>query len=66
MCAFFVCIGKQEDYVMNNKERNYRIAYEALMILAAIALLSFICRLWPIIILALVGTIAAALPLLLL
>jgi len=40
---------------MNNKERNYRIAYEALMILAAIALLSFICRLWPIIILALVG-----------
>lgn len=46
---------------MNNKERNYRIAYEALMILAAIALLSFICRLWPIIILALVGTIIAAL-----
>ena len=49
---------------MNNKERNYRIAYEALMILAAIALLSFICRLWPIIILALVGTIIAALRLL--
>lgn len=49
---------------MNNKERNYRIAYEALMILAAIALLSFICRLWPVIILALVGTIIAALRLL--
>lgn len=49
---------------MNNKERNCRIAYEALMILAAIALLSFICRLWPIIILALVGTIIAALRLL--
>ena len=49
---------------MNNKERNCRIAYEALMILATIALLSFICRLWPIIILALVGTIVAALRLL--
>ena len=49
---------------MNNKERNYRIAYEAWMILAAIALLSFICRLWPVIILALVGTIIAAIRLL--
>lgn len=49
---------------MNNKERAYHMAHEALIILAVIALLSFICRLWPIIILALIGLIAAALRLL--
>lgn len=49
---------------MNNKEKNYRIAHEALIVLAAITLLSFMCRLWPIILLALVGTIIAAIRLL--
>lgn len=49
---------------MNNKEKNYRIAQEALIVLAAITLLSFLCRLWPIILLALVGTIIAAIRLL--
>ena len=49
---------------MNNKERAYHLAHEALIILAVITLLSFICRLWPVIILALIGLIAAALRLL--
>ena len=49
---------------MNNKEQNYRIAHEALIILAIITLLSFMCRLWPIILLALVGTVIAAIRLL--
>lgn len=49
---------------MNNKEKNYRIAHEALIALAAITLLSFVCRLWPIILLALVGMIIAAIRLL--
>ncbi len=49
---------------MNNKERSYRIAYEALILLCVITLLSFICRLWPIILLALMGLIFAAIRLL--
>ncbi len=49
---------------MNNHERKYRIAQEVLIILGVITLLSFICRLWPIIILALVGVIVAAIRLL--
>jgi len=49
---------------MNRKEQVYRLAHEALILLAAIALLSFVCRLWPIIILAMAGLIAAAIRLL--
>lgn len=32
---------------MNNKDRKRQIAYEALMILGLLALLTFICRLMP-------------------
>lgn len=33
---------------MNNKDWKRHIAYEALVILGLLALLTFICRLWPI------------------
>lgn len=40
---------------MNNKDRKRQIAYEALMILGLLALLTFICRLWPILLLIILG-----------
>ncbi len=49
---------------MNDKERRYRVAQEAMVILGVITLLSFICRLWPIIILGLMGLIFGAVRLL--
>lgn len=49
---------------MNNKDRKRHIAYEALVILGLLALLNFICRLWPILLLIILGIFIAALRLL--
>ena len=49
---------------MYNKEFKRRIAYEVLIILATLALLLFICRLWPILLLVILGIFIAALRLL--
>ena len=45
----------RKDISMNNKDRKRQIAYEVLMILGSLALLTFICRLWPIRLLFLSG-----------
>ena len=45
---------------MNNKDRKRQIAYEVLMILVSLALLTFICRLWPILLLIILGIFVAA------
>ncbi len=49
---------------MTNKERKRRMAYEALVILGMLALLTFICRLWPILLLIILGIFVAAIRLL--
>lgn len=49
---------------MNKKERNRNIAYEVMVILVLLALLTFICRLWPILLLMILGIFAAAIRLL--
>lgn len=49
---------------MNNKDRKRQIAYEVLMILGSLALLTFICRLWPILLLIILGIFVAAIRLL--
>ena len=54
----------RKDISMNNKDRKRQIAYEALMILVSLALLTFICRLWPILLLIILGIFVAAIRLL--
>lgn len=49
---------------MNKKEFKRHLAYEALVILGVLALLLFICRLWPILLLVILGIFIAALRLL--
>lgn len=49
---------------MKNKEWKKHIAFEALLILTMILVLTFICRIWPILLLALIGIIIAAIRLL--
>ena len=49
---------------MTKKEWQRRMAYEALVILGVLALLLFVCRLWPILLLAMLGIIIATLRLL--
>ena len=49
---------------MNQKEHNRRLAYDALILLAVLALLTFISRLWPILLLILLGIFAAMIRLL--
>ncbi len=49
---------------MNDKDRKRHIAYEALVILNLLAALNFICRLWPILLLIILGIFVAALRLL--
>ena len=49
---------------MNQKEFKRRIAYEVLILLGMLALLSFICRLWPILLLIILGIFIAAIRLL--
>lgn len=49
---------------MRNKDWKTNIAHEALIILGVLALLTFICRLWPILLLIILGIFIAALRLL--
>lgn len=49
---------------MTKKERQRRIAYEVLVILGMLAALTFVCRLWPILLLIILGIFVAALRLL--
>ena len=49
---------------MNNKEKQRHIAYEALIILLMLGLLMFVCRLWPILLLVILGIFVAAIRLL--
>lgn len=49
---------------MNQKEFKRRIAYEVLILLGMLALLTFICRLWPILLLIILGIFIAAIRLL--
>lgn len=51
---------------MKDKDFKRRIAYEVLIILGMLALLLFICRLWPILLLVILGIFAAAIILLVL
>lgn len=46
---------------MTKKEWKRHMAYEALVILGMLALLLYVCRLWPILLLAILGIFAAAL-----
>ena len=46
---------------MTNKELKRHMAYEALVILGMLALLLYVCRLWPILLLVILGIFAAAL-----
>jgi hypothetical protein len=49
---------------MTKKDWQRHLAYEALVILGVLALLLFVCRLWPILLLAMLGILAATLRLL--
>lgn len=49
---------------MNNKDKKRQVAAEALRILGVLALLTFICRLWPILLLIILGIFVAAIRLL--
>lgn len=49
---------------MNDKDKKRHFAYEALEILGLLALLTFICRLWPILLLIILGIFVAAIRLL--
>ena len=61
-CVRFFAFRK--DIYMNNKDRKRQIAYEVLIILGSLALLTFICRLWPILLLIILGIFVAAISLL--
>lgn len=49
---------------MTKKDWQRHMAYEALVILGVLALLLFVCRLWPVLLLAMLGILAATLRLL--
>lgn len=49
---------------MHKKDRNRNIAYEVMVMLGLLALLTFICRLWPILLLMILGIFVAAIRLL--
>ena len=65
MCVF-LCpdLGSERKTSMNQKEFKRRIAYEVLILLGMLALLTFICRLWPILLLISLGIFIAAIRLL--
>ena len=65
MCVF-LCpdLGSERKTSMNQKEFKRRMAYEVLIILGVLALLTFICRLWPILLLLILGVFIAAIRLL--
>ena len=48
-----------------NNDKKYNLGHEALILIGCIMLLSFICRLWPILLLMLLAVFAAAIILLL-
>lgn len=50
--------------LMNKKDWQRKIAYEVLVILGMLALLTYICRLWPILLLIILGIFIAAIRLL--
>ena len=50
--------------MMNKKDQKRHMAYEALVLLGMLALLTFICRLWPILLLIILGIFAAMIRLL--
>ena len=60
MCVFCV----QKGQYMQNKEFKRHIAYEVLTILGTLALLLFVYRLWPILLLVILGIFIAAMRLL--
>lgn len=45
---------------MNNKEKQTRFVHEALIIMGVLVLLCFICRLWPILLLTILGVLIAS------
>lgn len=49
---------------MNKKDQKRHMAYEALVLLGMLVLLTFICRLWPILLLIILGIFAAVIRLL--
>ena len=49
---------------MTDKEKKRHLAYEALVIMGMLAFLTFICRLWPILLLIILGIFIAAIRLL--
>lgn len=59
---FFV--PRKDSVSMNNKDFKRHMAYEALVVLGVLALLMFICRLWPILLLVILGIFIAVLRLL--
>lgn len=65
MCVF-LCpdLGSERKTSMNQKEFKRRMAYEVLILLGMLALLTFICRLWPILLLIILGIFIAAIRLL--
>lgn len=66
LCHGLMCVFayRKDNKLMHNKEFKRRIAYEVLVILGTLALLLFICRLWPILLLVILGIFIAALRLL--
>ena len=70
MCASF-CVfransqinlkDKERNFTMNNPDRKANLAVDALVFLLALALLTFITRLWPILLLVILGIFVAAL-----
>ena len=50
--------------MMNKKDQKRHMAYEALVLLGMLVLLTFICRLWPILLLIILGIFAAVIRLL--
>ena len=45
---------------MDNREKQARFVHEALVIMGVLALLCFVCRLWPILLLVILGVLVAA------
>ena len=63
---FLLCVSfcPKEGTAMTKKDWQRHMAYEALVILGVLALLLFVCRLWPILLLAMLGIIIVTLRLL--
>lgn len=61
VCVFLCPKGRK---AMKDRDFKRRIAYEVLIILGVLALLLFVCRLWPILLLVILGIFVAAIRLL--